>query len=95
MYCLLAHEISKLNGEKLCRFPTTTFKPFQDFFFSVSLRLLLDLVFNFIQLKLVGPIFPFPRLSVITNQSINFALETQVAAVLFPSNPKQAVLPFN
>ena len=66
-------------------------------FFSVFLKLLLDLVFRFIQFKIVGiiPVLSFFRLSMITNQSISFALETQVVAVLFPSNPKKAVLPFN
>lgn len=65
--------------------------------FSMFLKLLLDLVFHFIQFKIVGIILvlSFFHLFMITNQSISFALETQVVAVLFPSNPKQAVLPFN
>lgn len=75
--------------------PQLPFKPFK--IFSMFPKLLLHLVFHFIQVQIVGiiPVLSFFHLSMITNQSISFALETQVVAVLFPSDPKKAVLPFN
>jgi len=64
--------------------------------FSMFLKLLLDLVFHIVQFNIVGiiPVLSFFSLLTITNESINFALETQVVAVLLPNDPKKAVLPF-
>lgn len=65
---------------------------------SMFLKLMLDLVFHFIQFQNCwNHLFLsfFPIFSMITNQSISSALETEAAAFLFPNSPQKAVLPFS